>query len=359
MELDQYIFWVYTGFFLNVIVFSILMYSLLLRFVKTLGVRDSTNLIRWSSEKKPAIGGIGFFIVFLFSAGSYGVFFDPQDVFKNTEVLGVMAFTSLSFLMGLADDAYDTKPILKFGVQLLCAVGCILTGVQINIFESEALNMGITILWVTGIMNSINMLDNMDAITGSTSLLICLNILIVLNVSNLTDSFDFYLILGVVGSLIGFLYFNWHPSKMFMGDTGSQFLGFFLAAMGIKYLWNAGDVIDGIAGNREFIMVVLAFLLPLTDTTTVVISRIASRKSPFIGGKDHTTHNLSYAGLSESQVVFAFIGIGVMGLLGNFAITAFPEYWNITMLLGFSSFILLVFIPLCLYSLRNNLRKLG
>lgn len=357
MNPDQYTFWVYTGYFISVILFSVLINNILLRFIKTLGVRDNESLVRWASKKKPAVGGITFFIAFLFSAGSFGVFFDPSDVFKNSQVLGVIVFASVAFIMGLADDAYDTKPILKFGVQILCAAGCVATDMVITLFDNEALNIAITVFWIVGIMNSINMLDNMDGITGSVSVFICLNLLLVMNSVAMSDTFDFYLTLGVLGALIAFLFFNWHPSKMYMGDTGSQFLGFFLGAMAIKYFWNAGDYMPQIGNAREFLMGILVFLLPLTDTTTVFISRIASGKSPFVGGKDHTTHNLSYAGLSDTQVGFVFTGISTLTLLGVFILISFPQEWNPIYTTGFSVFILSIFIGLSVYSIRNNIKR--
>jgi UDP-GlcNAc:undecaprenyl-phosphate GlcNAc-1-phosphate transferase len=357
MELDKYAFWVFVGQFINVVVFSILINSLLLRFVKTLGVRDNTNVVRWSSKRKPAIGGIGFFIIFLLCAGSYGVFFVPTDLFRNPQALGLIVFTCLAFLMGLADDAYDTRPYLKFLVQFICGIGCAYTDQRINIFELEALNVIITVFWVVGVMNSINMLDNMDAITTSVSIFVCLSALVVMNVSQHSSSFDFYITIGVLGALVGFLFFNWYPSKMFMGDTGSQFLGFFLAALGIKYFWNATDFFPLLDGKREFLLAVLVFLLPLTDTTTVFFSRIMQKKSPFVGGKDHTTHNLSYLGLSDSQVAFVFIGVSLVGIMATFALVSFPDMWGMPMLLSYSGFIVLVFLTMFLYSVNNNLKR--
>lgn len=330
MQADKYIFWVFAGFFIGMIIFSYVMNTTLLRLIKTLGVRDSANLVRWSSRKKPAIGGIGFFIVFLLASGSYSIFFDPQEVFKNTGVLGVLGFTSIAFLMGLADDAYDTRPWMKFAVQFICGIGTIATGNVIHIFDSEWANYILTIFWIVGIMNSVNMLDNMDGITGTVSLFIGVMLLLIMNFAHRSDSFDFYLVMGVIAAIIGFLYFNWHPSKMYMGDTGSQFLGYFLGALGIKYCWNAGDFIPQITAEREVLLAAVVFLLTMADTTAVTISRLRARTSPFVGGKDHTTHNLSYLGLTDSQVAFVFIGLsGVLALIVT-AILMFVDEWSMS-----------------------------
>ena len=135
--------------------------------------------------------------------------------------------------MGMADDAYDTKPLVKFIVQCLCGVILISTGTKINTFESEFLNYSLTILWVVAIMNSINMLDNMDGISTVTTLAICIFSVFFSVQMNLETQPLTLIIIAVIGTLCGFLAYNWHPSKMFMGDSGSQFLGIFLAFCGI------------------------------------------------------------------------------------------------------------------------------
>jgi UDP-GlcNAc:undecaprenyl-phosphate/decaprenyl-phosphate GlcNAc-1-phosphate transferase len=124
-----------------------------------------------------------------------------------------------------------------------------------------------------------------------------------------------FICLSLLGGLSGFLIFNWHPSKMFMGDTGSQFLGIFLAIMGIEFCWNVPvmnqDGAPGYFPLKNIILVVLVFILPLTDTATVFFNRLAKGKSPFIGGKDHTTHHLFFKGITEKRIAVLFVGIGV------------------------------------------------
>src|SRR5690606_3612562 len=103
------------------------------------------------------------------------------------------------------------------------------------------------------------------------------------------------------------------PSKIFMGDTGSQFLGIFLAATSIIYLWNFKPI-NGIENTfQQILMVALAFIIPLVDTITVSINRPLRGQSPFVGGKDHTTHHLSYLGISDSGVAY------IVGFIGMFS----------------------------------------
>jgi UDP-GlcNAc:undecaprenyl-phosphate GlcNAc-1-phosphate transferase len=115
---------------------------------------------------------------------------------------------------------------------------------------------------------------------------------------------------------------------MFMGDTGSQFLGMFLAYYGIKYLWNSSDFQGEHIPAKQFCTVMVAFILPILDTTFVTITRLMKRRSPFVGGKDHTTHHLSYLGLSDSQVAFLFFGMGGFSIFLVLVINRFVESWS-------------------------------
>ncbi len=303
--MDTYI--KYIIFFSASFVFSVLINKILLTFSTNLGVRNKQlGLIRWDSFQKPSLGGISFYILFLLSVIAYPMIVKNDFTFIDMSFIGIISATSIGFLMGLADDAYNTKPFLKFFTQVLCGVILIVSGTYIHLFENTILNYIVTIFWVVGIMNSLNMLDNMDAVTTVVSLGVMLSILSVLFFFKLVEGVYFAMSLGVVASLGGFLIFNWHPSKMYMGDTGSQFLGILLAALGIKFLWNA-PIEENSFSIKHFVLVVVAFLPTLVDTTTVTINRLARKRSPFVGGKDHTTHFLSYLGLSDTKVASLFL----------------------------------------------------
>jgi len=143
----------------------------------------------------------------------------------------------------------------------------------------------------------------------------------------------FLLLLGILGALAGFLYYNWNPSKMFMGDTGSQFLGVFLAVMGIVFFWNSSDSNGYTHISEQFIVSMLAFALPIIDTTTVVIKRISRGASPFIGGKDHTTHHLSYIGIKERHIALLFAATYLINGIYIVWVLIFVEEWTISTLL--------------------------
>ena len=305
-----------TVFFFACFVFSLLINYILLRFAQTLGIRNTgTDQVRWNAQEKPALGGISFYVIFLF-AFIFILLFPDRSLGFNIQTVGILVAATMAFLMGLADDAFNTQPLLKFLTQLVCGLVAIFSGHSILIFENQFLNYFVTVLWIVGLMNSINMLDNMDGITSIVSILICF-FMVIVNVSLLnTTSYSSILNLGVMGALCGFLVYNFHPSRMFMGDTGSQFLGLFLAVMGIDNCWNASKsvLVHGFAvGN--IVLVALVFLLPLTDTFAVVINRLRAGRSPFVGGKDHTAHHLFFKGITEKRIACIFFVLGLIGVL--------------------------------------------
>jgi len=341
------LFQAYFLFFCGAAVLSVLLNIIFLRFSKTLGIRNhDLTIARWSADSKPALGGISFFMAFLLAFFVFVTFFNFPSVQLTWQQIGFVAAAGIAFLMGLSDDAYNTKPLLKFGVQLGCGVLLVATGTYITLFSFEPLNYALTVFWVIAVMNSINMLDNMDGITTVVSLFITLIALGIVFTSDQFSSFYATILVGVTAALLSFLFFNWNPSKMFMGDAGSQFLGIFLAAIGIQYFWNFNDLSPSVDPLQQIVVCALAFALPIADTTTVVINRIRRGQSPFVGGKDHTTHHLSYLGCSDKQVGLIFTGISTISFLLVFIITNFIEDWKIGHSVLFFVYFLLVIIGL-------------
>jgi UDP-GlcNAc:undecaprenyl-phosphate GlcNAc-1-phosphate transferase len=340
----------------NIIIFfggsfllSALINSFLLKFSKNLGIRNKNDLtIRWSNEAKPSLGGISFYLTFLIGFMLYAIMLGQSDVFQNKELLGLFFGVSVAFLLGLSDDAYDTRPYLKLGSQILCGIILVTTGSGIEIFEQGWLNTSLTIIWVVGIMNSINMLDNMDGITTSTSIFIILTIIGISIPFTLKNNVDLFLLITVLGALAGFLLYNWNPSKMFMGDTGSMFLGLFLAYYSIKFLWNMGYESGEYSIFSNLTLVLIAFATPIIDTTFVTIRRIRRGQSPMIGGKDHTTHTLSYRGLTDKQVGLVYVVFGIVSSLLAYNVANFIPHGSLSLILlwCYVGMLLLIFFSL-------------
>lgn len=344
MDGKLYLILIYSSYFISTVILSFLINGLFLKFATTLGIRNANEtVIRWSAQAKPSLGGISFYIIFLLSIASYPIFFEQSKVLFSKPLLGILAACTLAFLMGLSDDAYNTKPLLKLIIQICCGLILISTGTYISIFSNIYVNYGLTLFWVVGLMNSINMLDNMDGITTLVSITIIMSALFILYLNHDDYSIHILLLLGVLAALLGFLFFNWHPSKMFMGDTGSQFLGLFLAAMGIVYFWNTPDVHGKLIQSKQFFVTILTFAIPIIDTTSVTINRLLKGKSPFVGGKDHTTHSLFFMGVTEKRIAILYVGICLVSMFFNFLIIKCIDNWGYLHIALFSIYFLLLF----------------
>jgi len=319
---------------------------LLLKFSFNLGSRNNLAFkqVRWTAHVKPSIGGISFFIIFLLSWGIYGFISQERGIVPDKQIIGIVAATSLGFLAGLYDDAFNTNPLLKFILQLSCGIILISFNVKINISNLEFLNILFSLVWVIGLMNSINMLDNMDGVTASISAFIIAGLIGVLAIIGHAAS-DFYMLIliGVLGALVGFLRFNWSPSKIFMGDTGSQFLGVFLASTSMIFLWKFNEGNQGLLQVKPFVLPALFFVIPIIDTTTVTVRRMLRGQSPFVGGKDHITHHFAYLGLKEKNIVFLLLTTTLISFPIAIMLIKNPLFWDFYVSFGMLGYVVALF----------------
>jgi UDP-GlcNAc:undecaprenyl-phosphate GlcNAc-1-phosphate transferase len=336
------------GFFVMQWLFAYILGEILMKFATNLGVRNhSEGVVRWTSTTKPSLGGILFFFSFLLSIVFYLIILSENSRFNNLEFLGMVIACTLGFVMGLADDAYNTKPWLKFFIQTLCGLVAVLCGNSIHIFSIDAVNYMVTIFWFVGMMNSLNMLDNMDAITSSVTTVACISMLALSYITNTLFSYETILIIGVAASILGFLRYNWNPARMYMGDSGSQFIGAFMAYAAIKILWNAEAEINSASGTLFFVLLPVSFfIITISDTATVSINRILKKRSPFIGGKDHTTHHLVYAGLKQRTVAILYMCISAAASILGFAVYYYRLYNYFWVVLLFAVALFVIFISL-------------
>lgn len=340
-------------FFGTGILVSWVINGLLLRFSKNLGIRNKNDVtIRWSNQSKPSLGGISMYAVFIVTVLAIAIVYPSFELFEQGYFLSLLGGGSVAFLIGITDDAYNTQPLLKLGGQILCGVLIVYSGLTIELFHNEIVDIIFTVIWVVVIMNSLNMLDNMDGITGTVALFI---LSAAFAGYSLVNGFElnFYsiLILAQLGALIGFLVYNIHPSKMFMGDTGSQFISFYVAYFSIEGLWKIPSIVEQ-PSWMGFLLVLVVFTPAAVDTLTVVINRIKKGKSPMIGGKDHTTHHLVYKGLNDLRVWVVFLLLSIISvLLGIILIISILTGKGWVSLFGLGYFI---FVFLLLY--RNTLK---
>ena len=245
------------------------------------------------------LGGLA--IITPITLGSFLLIFTSVTIdLKQQLYLGLILPSLAIAIVGLLDDIFQLPPLPRFISQ--SAVGVItsfilyLSGSGVEIFDNQLLNSSATILWVVTIINALNFIDNMDGLATSISMVASLA-LFVLSYKN-----NQYLVaalsLAIFSSCLGFLFWNKKPASIYLGDAGSLYLGFLLAAISIRI-----DLDNDSAPFRALVLI-LILAIPVIDTTQVVVSRIVKGKSPFEGGRDHISHLLLTRGLSQRSVLF-------------------------------------------------------
>src|SRR5574341_540930 len=225
------------------------------------------------------------------------------------QMMGVLGGATVLTALGLWDDRFGMRPILKLLGQVIAGSILVSTGIQVTLFESQILNVALTLFWVVGICNAINFLDNMDGLAAGIATVASVFFFVFAIVEGL--GLVATLAAAILGACIGFLYYNFNPATLFMGDAGSLLLGFILAVLGIKLEF----VGRPLAVTWMIPIVILG--LPIFDTTLVVLSRIRRHKPVYQGGKDHVSHRLvSIFKVTPARAVMTlYMMAGALGLL--------------------------------------------
>lgn len=322
--------------------------GLLLRFLRTLGTKDQTPSVqvRWSTQAKPTIGGISFLIGFLLSLSIGLLMADPTNDHRSFMALLVAAVSA--FGMGLADDAFNTRPFLKFIAQVACGALLASGGVLIDSQLGSWVDYLFTIFWTVTMMNSLNMLDNMDGVSGGVALSIFAGIWCLLPIHDLLS----WVAIGMVMTLMGFLWYNWHPSTLFMGDSGSQIIGVLVAALSLEMV-SSEHLALTVHPSVMLLSLVLMTFTTLCDTALVVVNRMIARRSPFIGGRDHSSHNLSYLGFGDGAIAFTFTFWSALNVIMAMSLLTYEGAHLLRWELGIMLYMLVLFISFFFISRRN------
>lgn len=270
---------------------------------------------RWHKEPTAMMGGVAIWLAVVIT---YFAFVRPPSPqgwlhFPGSFLDVVIGASTFLFLVGLADDLFHSKPYQKLIGQVMGSAFVLYYGLSLPWTSSHSVNMAITIFWLIGITNAVNLLDNMDGLAvGIAAIASCF-----LAVSFLSTSqpIEALLLLTFAGALLGFLVFNSNPATIFMGDSGSMFIGFFLASAALV----------NVSGGRSRSLLpvlavpILVLFIPIFDTTFVTILRKVSGRAVSHGGRDHTSHRLVALGMSERHAVWMLYGFaalsGVLALL--------------------------------------------
>jgi UDP-GlcNAc:undecaprenyl-phosphate GlcNAc-1-phosphate transferase len=269
------------------------------------GVIDQPAARKIHANPVPLLGGAAIYVAFIVVLLLFG---DRRYIH---EVIGIFIGATLVSLMGVVDDRWGLGSYVKLIGQLLAACILVYSGVQVSIWGNW-LDIVVTIGWVVGITNAMNLLDNMDGLSGGIAMIAAVFFTLLASLS------DQYLVgalaAALAGACAGFLIYNWNPAHIFMGDTGSLFLGFLLAAVGIKLRFPSNS------DTITWMIPVLVLALPVFDTTLVFISRLRRGKNPLTTpGKDHISHRLAFlTGSRREAVLLCYLLAGSAGLASIF-----------------------------------------
>jgi UDP-GlcNAc:undecaprenyl-phosphate GlcNAc-1-phosphate transferase len=275
------------------------------RMALRLGIIDQPNARKIHVNPIPLLGGVAIYGAFIAALLLFG------DRFRLNELISILVGASLMSFLGVWDDRRSLSPLLKLAGQFLAASILVLTGVRIGTFPWEWVNVAITLGWVVVITNALNLLDNMDGLSGGVGGVAAIFFLLLaaMNGQYLVGALS----AALVGACFGFLIYNFNPASIFMGDAGALFLGFMLAAVGIKLRFPEGVEIV------TWMVPVLILGLPLFDTALVIVSRLRRRLNPLTTpGKDHLSHRLVALGYTRREAVLICYlicaGLGVISL---------------------------------------------
>ncbi len=290
----------------------------------------------------PYLGGAAVFTALLLSfAGAYvglGTEFGrgisgrlfPLEILAPSPIgqtggrlLALSAGLLVMFIVGLLDDWRGAKfPVWqKLAGQFLAAGIVVWSGVRIEIFDSPAIDIFVTLVWIVGITNAMNLLDNMDGLSSGIAVIstVCFWIIAVSQGQWLVAS----LLAVFCGSVAGFLPFNWHPARIYLGDAGSLLIGFFLGSMTVieSYVYGKNTV------SLEFLLPVLVLAIPVFDTLSVIVIRVREGRPIYQGDRNHLSHRLVRLGMGVPEAVLFLYLLQIVTGLGAVLIPQLPfEY---------------------------------
>ena len=275
-----------------------------------LGFMDLPGARRVHRHPIPRLGGAAIYLAAIVALLIFG------EQFSIPQAVSVLLGATLVSFFGLWDDRRSLSPALKLLGQFVAAGVLLMTNVRVGISPYQWLNAVITLVWIIGITNAMNLLDNMDGLSGGVGAVASAFFLLLaaMNGQFLVGALS----AALLGACVGFLVYNLNPASIFMGDAGALFLGFMLAVVGIKLRFPENvDIVT-------WMVPVLILGVPIFDTTLVTISRLLRRVNPLTTpGKDHLSHRLVYMGFTQREaVMILYLVGGGLGLLAVFVTQA-------------------------------------
>jgi len=242
----------------------------------------------------PLLGGLALYLAF-FAAVLYSV-----DA-NNGYIRGLLISGTIIFFLGVIDDKLGMMPSMKLSGQILAALIIYKAGFRVTTFEDYYVSMFLTVFWVVGITNAFNLLDNLNGLSSGIAGIASMFFGLISLYHG--DAYTAVIAFALAGASFGFLKHNFPKASIFMGDSGSMFLGFMLACLAILGTWKT----DKITLSLSLPILILGY--PIFDTTLVTVLRLLEKRPVFIGGRDHSSHILASLGFKKTRAVLVIYAI--------------------------------------------------
>ena len=301
---------------------------------------------RWRTDAVPRVGGAAILVAFLVGV----VVLAFADKVSTRQAFGFVGALTLISVLGLIDDMRGLSPLTKLSGQIVGTSILLVTGTSVEIVSVQPFSTLLTFLWMIGITNALNLLDNMDGLAAGVSFVGLVFLAIHAGLADLTEASALAVVLAA--AVLGFLPFNLrlrHRAAIFMGDGGSQLLGFGLAWLALATSWQQAS---GFVAAIAVPFLVLA--IPILDTALVSVMRTIEGRPISQGGRDHTSHRLVLKGISEKRAVVLLIGASVALGAGALAFVQFDRLALALIGLGLAAAVLIHFAIFLVQARRSE-----
>ncbi|MBO2534246.1 MULTISPECIES: glycosyltransferase family 4 protein [Rummeliibacillus] len=282
---------------------SILLTPIVKRLAYRIGAVDKPNYRKVHNHVMPRLGGLAIFIAFLMGI----VIAQPMD----DSMIAILIGSFVIVVTGILDDMFEITPKAKLiGQTIAAAIVIFFGGVQIDFINLPFggklffgyLSIPLTLIWIVGITNAINLIDGLDGLAAGVSTIALITLATMAFI--MSNVFVLVMALILAASTCGFLFYNFHPAKIFMGDTGALFLGFMISVLALLGFKNVAFV--------SLVIPIVMLGVPISDTFFAIVRRLLNKQPPFSPDKSHLHHRLMSIGFTHRQTVLLIYGIATM-----------------------------------------------
>ncbi|MGE5373154.1 MAG: glycosyltransferase family 4 protein [Solirubrobacterales bacterium] len=276
-----------------------------MRVAAWVGAVDKPNARKMHVKPMPRLGGLGIFVAFM------AVVLVAPFVPLKQPLIGILIGGGLIFALGVLDDVFRLNAWTKLAAQIVAALVTVHFGVKVQFLsvpfdgmvDLGMMSIPLTVLWIIGVTNAVNLIDGLDGLAGGVSGIAALTVGVVALLAG--QHAVAFVAFCLVGAVAGFLPYNYHPAKTFMGDSGALFLGFTLSCLSIAGLAKSAALIS------LFVPVVI-LAIPIFDTLFAIVRRVNNRQPIFKPDKEHLHHQLIAMGFSHKRTVLIIYGFNAM-----------------------------------------------